>query len=111
MTTAHKQLYCQSVTPGEKYPCAKLAKYHKTATEHTKANKQSIEDNPLHVLWKKRDAAIRKHKSRGTHPEDVCERAKAYAKDCYERAMSDSVYAEQKYTADMEIDNIYKNVL
>lgn len=111
MTTAHKQLYCQTVAPGEKYPCAKLAKYHKTATEHTKANKQSIEDNPLHVLWKKRDAAIRKHKSRGTYPEDVCERAKAYAKDCYERAMSDSVYAEQQYTADMEIENIYKNVL
>ena len=111
MTTAHNQLYCQTVAPSEKYPCAKLAKYHKTATEHTKANKQSIEDNPLHVLWKKRDAAIRKHKSRGTYPEDVCERAKAYAKDCYERAMSDSVYAEQQYTADMEIENIYKNVL
>lgn len=111
MTTAHKQLYCHTVAPGEKYPCAKLAKYHKTATEHTKANKQSIEDNPLHVLWKKRDAAIRKHKSRSTYPEDVCERAKAYVKDCYERAMSDSVYAEQQYTADMEIDNIYKNVL
>ncbi len=111
MTTAHKQLYCQTVAPGEKYPCAKLAKYHKTATEHTKANKQSIGDNPLHVLWKKRDAAIRKHKSRGSYPEDVCERAKAYAKDCYERAMSDSVYAKQQYTADMEIDNIYKNIL
>lgn len=111
MTTAHKQLYCQTVAPGEKYPCAKLAKYHKTATEHTKANKQSIEDNPLHILWKKRDTAIRKHKSRGTYPEDVCERAKTYAKDCYERAMSDSIYAEQQYTADMEIENIYKNVL
>ena len=111
MTTAHKQIYCQSVAPSEKYPCAKLAKYHKTATEHTKANKQSIGDNPLHVLWKKRDATIRKHKSRGTHPEDVCERAKAYAKDCYERAISDSVYAEHQYTADMDIENIYKNVL
>lgn len=111
MTTAHKQLYCQTVAPGEKYPCTKLAKYHKTATEYTKANKQSIEDNPLHILWKKRDTAIRKHKSRGTYPEDVCERAKAYAKACYERAMSDSVYAEQQYNADMEIENIYKNVL
>ncbi len=111
MTTAHKQLYCQSVAPGEKYPCAKLAKYHKTATERTKANKQAIADNPLHILWKKRNATIRKHKSRGTYPEDVCERAKAYAKDCYERAMSDSVYAEQQYSIDMEIENIYKNAL
>jgi hypothetical protein len=53
MTTGHRQLYCQTPPPGEKYPCYKLAKNRRTATAETKANKQAAADNPyekrLHV--------------------------------------------------------------
>lgn len=109
MTTAHRQLYCQTVAPGQKYPCSSLAKHHRTATEQTKRNKQSAEANPLHLLWKKRDASIRKDKSRGKYPAELCERAKIYAKNCYERALSDAAYADAQYNEDMILENIYRN--
>ena len=48
MTSAHRQLYCQTPPPGAKYPCYKLAKNRRTATEETKANKQAAADNFLH---------------------------------------------------------------
>ena len=109
MTTAHRQLYCQTAAPGQKYPCSSLAKHHKTATEQTRQNKQSAEANPLHLLWKKRYASIRKDKSRGKYPAELCERAKIYAKNCYERALSDAAYADSQYNEDMLLENIYRN--
>ena len=83
MTTGHRQLYCQTPPPGEKFPCYKLAKNRRTATAETKANKQATTDNPYHILWKKCDAAIRKRKSRGSITADECAAAQAYVKDCY----------------------------
>lgn len=109
MTTAHRQLYCQTAAEGQKYPCSLLAKHHKTATEQTKRNKQPAEANPLHLLWKKRDASIRKDKSRGKYSAELCESAKRYAKNCYERALGDAVYADRQYQEDMILENIYRN--
>ena len=109
MTTAHRQLYCQMVAPGNRYPCSVLAKHHKTATEHTKANKQSLTANPIYILYKQRDNSIRKDKSRGKYDADTCDRAKAYAKNCYERALGDPAYAQKQYPIDMVLENIYKN--
>ncbi len=108
MTTGHKQLYCQTPPPGEKYPCYKLAKNRRTATPETKANKQAAADNPLHILWKKCDDAIRKRKSRGSITAEECAKAQAYIKDCYDRAIRDSVYAEKQYKADIELEHIFK---
>lgn len=109
MTTAHRQLYCQMVAPGNRYPCSVLAKHHKTATEHAKANKQSLTANPIYILYKQRDNSIRKDKSRGKYDADTCDRAKAYAKNCYERALGDPAYAQKQYPIDMVLENIYKN--
>ena len=109
MTTAHRQLYCQTVAPGNRYPCSVLSKHHKTATEHTRANKQSKTDNPIYILYKQRDNSIRKDKSRGKYDADTCDRAKAYAKNCYERALGDPAYAQKQYPIDMVLENIYKN--
>ena len=109
MTTAHRQLYCQTVAPGNRYPCSVLAKHHKTATEHTRSNKQSKTDNPIYILYKHRDNSIRKDKSRGKYDADKCDRAKAYAKNCYERALGDPAYAQKQYPTDMVLENIYKN--
>ena len=108
MTSAHRQLYCQTPPPGEKYPCYKLAKNCRTATAETKANKQSAADNPYHILWKKCDAAIRKRKSRGSITADECAKAQAYVKDCYERAKRDLGYAEKQYKVDIELKRIFK---
>ncbi|MBQ3256139.1 MAG: hypothetical protein IJA67_01810 [Oscillospiraceae bacterium] len=108
MTTGHRQLYCQTPPPGEKHPCYKLAKNRRTATAETKANKQAAADNPHHILWKKCDDAIRKRKSRGSISADKCEKAQAYAKDCYDRAIRDPGYAEKQYKADIELEHIFK---
>ncbi len=108
MTSAHRQLYCQTPPPGAKYPCYKLAKNRRTATEETKANKQAAADNPYHILWKKCDAAIRKRKSRGSITADECAKAQAYIKDCYERATRDTAYAAKKYETDMIMEHIFK---
>ncbi len=108
MTSARKQLYCQTPPPGIKHPCSTLAKHHVTATEETKKNKQSVKDNPLYVIWQRRDAAIRKIKSRGTYPAEACERARAYIKNCYERAISDAKYTEAQFASDIEGDKIFK---
>ena len=108
MTTGHKQLYCQTPPPGEKHPCYKLAKNRRTATAETKANKQAAADNPLHILWKKCDDAIRKRKSRGSITADECAAAQAYVKDCYDRAIRDLRYAEKQYKADIELEHIFK---
>ena len=108
MTTGHKQLYCQTPPPGEKHPCYKLAKNRRTATAETKANKQAAADNPLHILWKKCDDAIRKRKSRGSITAEECAKAQAYVKDCYDRAIRDLRYAEKQYKADIELEHIFK---
>ena len=108
MTTGHRQLYCQTPPPEEKYPCYKLAKNRRTATAETKANKQAAADNPYHILWKKCDDAIRKRKSRGSITADECEKAQAYVKDCYDRAKRDTAYATEKYEADMKMERIFK---
>ena len=108
MTTGHKQLYCQTPPPGEKHPCYKLAKNRRTATAETKANKQAAADNPLHILCKKCDDAIRKRKSRGSITADECAKAQAYVKDCFERAKRDTAYAAQKYETDMKMEHIFK---
>ncbi len=108
MTTGHKQLYCQTPPPGEKHPCYKLAKNRRTATTETKANKQAVADNPLHILWKKCDDAIRKRKSRGSITAEECAKAQAYVKDCYDRAIRDLRYAEKQYKADIELEHIFK---
>ena len=110
MTTGHRQLYCQTLPSGEKYPCYKLAKNRRTATAETKANKQAAADNPLHILWKKCDAAIRKRKSRGSITADECAKAQAYIKDCYERAKRDTAYAAKKYETDMTMEQIFKKI-
>lgn len=109
MTSARGQLYCQTPPPGKKHPCSTLAKHHTTATEETKKHKQSIKDNPLYVIWQRRDASIRKTKSRGTYPADVCERARTYIRDCYERAICDTIYAERQFASDIEGDKIFKH--
>jgi len=108
MTSAHRQLYCQTPPPGEKHPCYKLAKNRRTATAETKANKQAAADNPLHILWKKCDAAIRKRKNRSSITAEECAKAQAYIKDCYDRAIRDPGYAEQQYKADIELKHIFK---
>ena len=108
MTTGHKQLYCQTSPPGEKHPCYKLAKNRRTATAETKANKQAAADNPLHILWKKCDDAIRKRKSRGSITAEECAKAQAYVKDCYDRAIRDLRYAKKQYKADIELEHIFK---
>ncbi len=108
MTSARKQLYCQTPPPGKKHPCSTLAKHHATATEETKKNKQSVKDNPLYVIWQRRDASVRKIKSRGTYPAEDCERARAYIKNCYERAISDARYAAAQFASDIEGDKIFK---
>lgn len=108
MTTGHRQLYCQTPPPEEKYPCYKLAKNRRTATAETKANKQAAADNPYHILWKKCDAAIRKRKSRGSINAEECTKAQAYAKDCYDRAKRDLGYAEKQYKADIALEQIFK---
>ena len=110
MTTGHRQLYCQTPPPGEKFPCYKLAKNRRTATAETKANKQAAADNPYHILWKKCDDAIRKRKSRGSITADECAKAQAYVKDCYERAKRDTAYAAEKYEADIKIEQIFKKI-
>ena len=101
MTTAHRQLYCEEKNPKYDVPCKYVAKHPELTEEKKESQKKS--DTPIRVLWKKRDDAIRKRKSRHKYSDAEFEAAKEYIMDCYERAQTDFDYAAEQYEKDMEL--------
>lgn len=103
MTSAHKQKYCngyaQVLIKGKKITCRKYAA--------RMSEKERAADNPLTVIYKNRSSAIRVEKSRGTISKEFADVALRLAKENWQRAKFDDIYAEQQYTHDMERENLY----
>ena len=104
MTTAHRQLYCEEKNPKYDVPCKYVAKHPELTEEKKESQKKS--DTPIRVLWKKRDDAIRKRKSRHKYSDAEFEAAKGYIMGCYEQAQTDFDYAAEQYEKDMELTAI-----
>ena len=108
MTSAHRQMYCDDVNPKYNVPCKYIAKHPEITKEKMESQKKS--DTPIRILWKSRDNTIRKRKSRHKYSDAEFEAAKAYIKECYERAQYDFDYAEKQYVKDMELEAIDEEV-
>ena len=85
-------------------PCKYVAKHPELTVEKKESQKKS--DTPIRVLWKKRDDAIRKRKSRHKYSDAEFEAAKGYIMGCYEQAQTDFDYAAEQYEKDMELTAI-----
>ena len=95
------ELYCEEKNPEYDVPCKYIAKHPELTKEKKESQKKS--DTPIRVLWKKRDDAIRKRKSRHKYSDAEFEAAKEYIMDCYERAQTDFDYAAEQYEKDMDL--------
>lgn len=103
MTSAKRQMYCNGYAPvllkGRKITCRKYAA--------RMSEKERAADNPLTVIYKNRSSAIRVEKSRGTISEEFADVALRLAKENWQKAKFDDIYAEQQYAHDMERENLY----
>ena len=107
MTTAHNQLYCNTVNPEYGVPCAYVAK--------NKLNmpKQKKKDGFGHDIWQKRYNSLRNEKSKtknglpsAKYDIDICDKAIEIAKRHYEDAQIDFDYAQNQYEQDMILVNL-----
>lgn len=108
MTSAHKQLYCDDVTPKYNVPCKYIAKHPEITKQKMESQKKTA--TPIYLLWKRRDNFIRKRKSRGKYSESEFAAAKMYINDCYEKSQLDFEYAKDQYEKDMDIKVIDREV-
>ena len=74
-------------------------------------NKQRKADSPYYELWNKRNNSIRKNKSLGKYSESVSAKAKEIIDINFERTQFDFEYAENQYSEDMKLDNIYRKAM
>lgn len=110
MTDARRQYYCQTINPEYGVPCSNVAKHRRSRKSIGDIEKQKAHDNPIYVLYKKRSDSIRKDKSKGKYSAKLCDAAQKYARNCYERALIDPEYADNKYVGDMVLQSIYAHV-
>lgn len=109
MTTAHKQLYCNTVNPKYGVPCAYVAKHPEVL--HRKPEQQKKTDSQYYQLWKRRNDLIRKNKSLGKYDDAVSAKAKEYIDSCFELAQVDFEYAFTQYEKDMDMTNVYRKAM
>lgn len=106
MQSAARQKYCTGNAPfllkGKPISCRKYAARTK--------RKELAEANPVTRLYKSRCSALRTEKGRGTITPDFAERGLALAKEYWQRAKSDSDYANGKYIEDMSREKFYPAV-
>ena len=108
MTSAHRQLYCDEVNPEYNVPCKYVAKHPEITKQKMDFQNKTV--TPNHLLWKRRDNAIRKRKSRGKYSDSEFATARDYINRCYERSQIDFDYAKNQYEKDMELEVIDKEV-
>ena len=103
MTSARRQRYCNGYAPvllkGRRITCRKYAA--------RMSEKERAADNPITVIYKNRSSAIRVELSRGTITGEFADAALRLAKEHWQMAKFDDVYAENKYVHDMERKNLY----